>query len=139
MSQGQRYLQAANDIAIADDFWPTLKRMREAAYQVQIHNGQSAAPNHWKDDLDANPPYWGIFKVVSRHGRIEYDPLRIDSLKSQKPVEDKALIEAELKMQEIDARTGGNWQAADYQVADEILTSYQANRKSCPTGANEGV
>jgi hypothetical protein len=45
---GDLLLQAANDIVISAEFWPTVKQVRDAAYQVRAHNGVSAAPNQFK-------------------------------------------------------------------------------------------
>lgn len=45
---GEYLLQAVNDIVIEAEFWPTIKQVRAAAYQVKAHNGTSAAVNHFR-------------------------------------------------------------------------------------------
>jgi len=45
---GDLLIQGVKDIALAGERFPSIKRIRDAAYQVQIHNGTSAAPNPWK-------------------------------------------------------------------------------------------
>ena len=44
---GNTLVQAANDIVLTAEFWPTIKQVREAAYQVKVHNNTSAALNHF--------------------------------------------------------------------------------------------
>lgn len=42
---GDTLLQAAKDIVISGEKFPSISRVREAAKQVKIHNNTSAAPN----------------------------------------------------------------------------------------------
>lgn len=44
---GELLIQGAKDIALAGEKFPSVKRVRDAAYQVRVHNGTSAAVNHF--------------------------------------------------------------------------------------------
>jgi hypothetical protein len=47
---GLALVQAAKDLAVSSPRFPSIPVVRAAAYQVKVHNGQSAAANPWKDD-----------------------------------------------------------------------------------------
>lgn len=62
---GNLLIQAVNDIVINAEFWPTIKQVRDAAYQVRAHNGTSAAVNHFSDPSNKRAPLKGIARVTA--------------------------------------------------------------------------
>lgn len=73
---GELLIQGAKDIALAGEKFPSVKRVRDAAYQVRVHNGASAAPNHF-GTVDAGRQYHSIYPpaVLAEIERVsaEYD------------------------------------------------------------------
>jgi hypothetical protein len=73
---GELLLQAVKDIVISGKDFPTIKQVRDAAYQVKVHNGVSAAPNPFKpiqagrQALSIYPP--DVLKVIEEFER-KYD------------------------------------------------------------------
>lgn len=73
---GELLKQAVKDIVLAGSEFPSIKDVRDAAYQVRVHNGVSAAPDHFKP-VQAGRGYHSIYppevlKVIEEFER-KYD------------------------------------------------------------------
>ena len=122
---GEALLQAADDLAMQEEFWPSLKRIREAAHQVQIHNFTSAAPNPWKDETRTLRAYDWCAKIgMDGH----YYPLTIDTARPYQPGEPVFPPGVAAELQAIEDRTGGILGEEEYARIDAITAPYLGSK-----------
>lgn len=117
---GRALIQAAEDIARTDDFFPSVRRIREVAERVQAHNFQSVVPNPWKEETRT----WRIINKGCARIRSDghYYQVIIDS---NQPVEyhweGPEIARRETLLEELDRRTGGIWSVEDYDFVNKLL------------------
>lgn len=119
---GEALRQAADDIVLTEEFWPTLKKFREAAHQVQTHNFQSVAINPWKNEISTLRTY-PCCAQIARDGH--YYILAIDALQPRKESFNFYPPEVWARLQAIEERTLGILSEKDCREIDQITAPYQ--------------
>jgi hypothetical protein len=84
--------RATDDLILTSKEFPKLSELRQAAHQVQVHNGQSAAASPWKPMADP-VVIWELPAGYKRHTFPTY-PARLAALCSKETLTDAEMSEA---------------------------------------------
>lgn len=101
---GIALVQAAEDIVISEEFWPSLKKIRDYAYKVQSKNNTSSAPNHWRSESNTVRTFDWIAKVGPDG---HYYAFQIDTGKAPEPGVPLFPPDIQEELDSIENQTGG--------------------------------